>query len=32
VLPPFERQALHFVIESARHDVRRRRQAYAAIA
>ncbi len=29
VLPPFERQALDFVVESARHDVRRRRQAHA---
>ena len=29
VLPPFERQALDFVVESARHDVRRRRDAKA---
>jgi len=32
VLPPFEHQALHFVVESARHDVRRRRQEHAAVA
>lgn len=29
VLPPFERQALDFVVESARYDVRRRRQGQA---
>ena len=32
VLPPFERQALRFVVESAQHDVRRRRQAHATVA
>jgi DNA-binding NtrC family response regulator len=27
VLPPFERQALDFIVQSARHDMLRRRQA-----